>query len=98
MIESRCPWGRKPVCGMWTVRLSCIPTFDGQLLSLQTELRKYHSTAGDPSLAMSGKAKRLVRHRIAGRGKDNEIEDDSPTEGCALLMKNVENALCARQS
>lgn len=49
-------------------------------------------------MAMSGKAKRLVRHRIAGRGKDNEIEDDSPTEGCALLMKNVENALCARQS
>lgn len=54
--------------------------------------------AGDPSLAMSGKAKRLVRHRIAGRGRDNEIENDSPTEGCALLMKNVEHALCARQS
>ena len=54
--------------------------------------------AGDPWLAMSGKAKRLVRRRIAGRRRDNEIEDDSPTEGCALLMKNVEHALCARQS
>lgn len=54
--------------------------------------------AGDPSLATSGKAERLVRHRIAGRGRDNEIENDSPTEGCALLMKNVEHALCARQS
>ena len=54
--------------------------------------------AGDPWLAMPGKAKRLVRNRIAGRGGHHGIEDNSLTEGCELLMKNVEHSLCAKHS